>query len=328
MATSQSTATLATATRPSSILELVARSPLVAYFALAFLGAWLIIVPLALTRGEQGLGLLPFAVPGPVAFLLVQLSTFTGPLLAAVLVTAATEGREGLRQLRRRILRWRVGLGWYLVALLAPLAIWLTTFGVALGGAPLAALAQQPGLLLTAFLPYVLLFLFLPSLGEEPGWRGFALPRLQALHGPLLGTLILGALHALWHLPAFFTHLGPLTPATFVTFMVAAVAGTFLYTWVFNHTGGSVLLAMLVHGAGNAASTLMNRLIPADLPLDGWLRALVFDGWVTALGFSLAALLLVAATRGRLGYRPDMAMPTGQATRPTDAPPASAAGRA
>ncbi len=328
MATSQSTTTLAPATRSSSIRELVARSPLVAYFALAFLGAWLILVPMALGRGEQGLGLLPFTVPSPVDFLLVMLSTFTGPLLAAVLVTAATEGREGLRRLRRRILRWRVGLVWYLVALLAPLAIWLVAFGVALRGGPLADLARQPGLLLTAFLPYVLLFFFLPSLGEEPGWRGFALPRLQAHHGPLLGTLILGTLHGLWHLPAFFTHLGPLTPATFVTFMVAAVAGTFLYTWVFNGSGGSVLLAMLLHGASNAASTLMNRLIPEDLPLDGWLRALVHDGWVTTLAFGVAALLLIAATRGRLGYRPDAAMPAGQATRPTDAPLASEHGRA
>ncbi len=328
MAMSQSTTTLAPATRPSSIRELVARSPLVAYFALAFLGAWLIIVPMALSRGEQGLGLLPFTVPSPFDFLLIMLSTFTGPLLAAVLVTAATEGREGLRQLRRRILRWRVGVQWYLVALLAPLAIWLVAFGIALRGGPLADLARQPGLLLTSFLPYVLLFFFLPSLGEEPGWRGFALPRLQAHHGPLLATLILGTLHGLWHLPAFFTHLGPFTPATFMTFMVGAVGGTFLYTWVFNRSGGSVLLAMLLHGASNSASTLMNKLIPAEVVPDGWIGALVNDGWVTALAFGLAALLLVLATRGRLGYRPDVAMPAGRATRPTDAALASEGGRA
>jgi membrane protease YdiL (CAAX protease family) len=307
----------------------VARSPLVAYFALAFLGTWLIVVPMALGRGEYGLGLLPFTVPSGADFLLVQFSAYTGPLLAAVLVTAATEGRDGLRRLRGRILRWRVGVQWYLVALLAPLAIWLAAYSAVLEGTPLAALTRQPALLLTTFLPFVLMGLFLPSLGEEPGWRGFALPRLQERHGPLLGTAILGALHGLWHLPASFTAaIGPFTPTTFATFVLTAVAATFLYTWVFNRTGGSVLLTMLLHGASNAASGLLNRLVPAELPLDGWLRALVNQGWLNVIAFGLVALLLVVATRGRLGYRPDGALPAGRATRPTDAALASDGGRA
>jgi membrane protease YdiL (CAAX protease family) len=222
-----------------------------------------------------------------------------------------------------------VGVQWYLVALLAPLAIWLVAFGIALGGAPLTALGRQPALLLTTFLPFTLMGLFLPSLGEEPGWRGFALPRLQAHHGPLLGTVILGALHGLWHLPAYFTAaLGPFTGEKFASFVLAAVAGTFLYTWVFNRSGGSVLLVMLLHGASNAASGLLNRLIPAEVVPDGWLGALIDGGWITAIGFGLAALLLVVTTRGRLGYRPDVAMPPGPATRPTDVSLAPEGGRA
>ena len=282
----------------------IARHPLAAYVALAFSGTWLLVVPLALARGEYGLGLLPFTVPGGVDFLLVQLSAYTGPLLAAVLVTAAAEGRAGLHLLRRRLARWRVGVVPYLVATFAPLAIWLAAYGAALDGAPLAALAHQPAVLLTTFLPFVLLGLVLPSLGEEPGWRGFALPRLQERHGPVRATVLLGALHGLWHLPAFFTAaLGPFTATKAVTFILTAVAGTFLYTWVFNRTGGSVLLAILLHAASNAASGLMNRLVPAELSLDGWARALVDDGWLNVLAFGLAALLLVLATRGRLGSR-------------------------
>jgi hypothetical protein len=87
----------------------IVRRPLLAYFALAFLGTWLIVVPTALGEGEHGPGLLSFTVPNGADFLLIQCSAYTGPLLAAVLVAAATGGSEEQRPLRRRILRWRVG---------------------------------------------------------------------------------------------------------------------------------------------------------------------------------------------------------------------------
>jgi membrane protease YdiL (CAAX protease family) len=284
---------------------LVARYPLRAYVLLAFAGTWSLLAPLALGRGEHGLGLLPLAIPEGADFLLAQLSAYTGPLLAAVLVTAAAEGRPGLRQLRSRVARWRVGAGWYLVALLAPLVIWFSAYGAALAGQPLVALAAKPSLLLTTFLPFVLIGLLLPSLGEEPGWRGFALPRLQARFGPVVGTLILGTIHAGWHLPMFFTpNLGPFTAATFVSFVLTAVAATFLYTWIVNRTAGSVLLAIVLHASGNATSGLLNRLVPTELPLSGWLRTLDEGGWLAALAFGAVALALVVATRGRLGYRP------------------------
>jgi membrane protease YdiL (CAAX protease family) len=290
----------------SSLAGLIARSPLAAYFILAFAGTWLIAGPLALTSGPYGLNLLPVTVPEGVDFLLVQLSAYTGPLLAAILVTAATEGRAGLRQLRRRIGQWRVGVHWYLIALFGPLLIWLVSYGAVLAGAPLLTLAGQPALLLTTFLPFVLLGLLLPSLGEEPGWRGFALPRLQLRYGPLMGSVILGGLHGLWHLPAFFTAaIGPFTPERAVSFLLTAVAVTLLFTWLFNNTGGSVLLAMLLHAANNAASGLMNRLVPRDLSLGEPLRTLVEGGWLNVVALGLVALLLVAFTRGRLSYPPD-----------------------
>jgi hypothetical protein len=82
------------------------------------------------------------------------------------------------------------------------------------------------------------------------------------------------------------------------------VVVTVLYTWVTNRAGGSVLPAILLHASGNAASGLLNRLVPEELPLDGWARVFVEDGWLAALGFGLVSLALVALTRGRLGYRP------------------------
>jgi hypothetical protein len=89
---------------------------------------------------------------------------------------------------------------------------------------------------------------------EEPGWRGFALPRLQRLHGPLVGGLILGSLWALWHLPGFLVpqKLPPSgTVMDFVRFALALIALAYIIQWVFNNTGGSVFMAILTHATWN-----------------------------------------------------------------------------
>jgi len=280
----------------------LARHPLGAFFGLAFAGAWLPLVPIVLSQGEHGLGILPVVLPDPLLLPLALLATFAGPLVAALVVTAAVDGRAGLRRLGGSMVRWRVGARWYLVAVFAPLTIWLATYSLALTGSPLAALAQQWTLLFTLFFPLVAVGIIFPSVGEEPGWRGFALPRLQARHGPVIGSLILGALHGLWHLPSFFTPFaGPFVPQHFAAFVLTAMFATFLYTWLFNRTGGSVLLAMIMHGASNAASALMSALVVGLVPEVGWMHALEDGGWLNALAFGAAALVLVVATRGRLG---------------------------
>jgi membrane protease YdiL (CAAX protease family) len=144
----------------------------------------------------------------------------------------------------------------------------------------------------------------IPSIGEEPGWRGFALPRLQARYGPVKATLILGLMHGLWHLPALPLLLSPFAPEKVLPFVLTAVAGTFLYTWLFNHTRGSVLLAMLAHASGNAATQWLTALLAQsglavpEAGLAGWLVA---SGWLNTLAYGAAALLLLALTRGRLG---------------------------
>jgi hypothetical protein len=113
--------------------SLLARHPLASYVALAFAGTWLPLLPMVLGQGEHGLGLLPIVLPDPVLLVLGLLATFGGPLPAAFIVTAATEGRPGVRRLVSRMRRWRVGAPWYLVAIVAPLLIWLTTYSLFLG---------------------------------------------------------------------------------------------------------------------------------------------------------------------------------------------------
>jgi membrane protease YdiL (CAAX protease family) len=167
-----------------------------------------------------------------------------GPLAAAVIVIALAEGRAGFRAWGRRLIRWRVGWAWYAVALLLPVLL----VGVA-GLINMALGAAAPGLthltwsgLLTVFAVRLVNPLDGP-LGEEPGFRGYALPVLQASRAPLASAAVLGVLVALWHLPLVV--FGGLSvtglPTTFVI--------TFLYVWLFNRTGGSVLLTLLFHNS-------------------------------------------------------------------------------
>ena len=96
-----------------------------------------------------------------------------------------------------------------------------------------------------------------------------ALPRLQSVHGPLLGTLILGPLWALWHLPLFFTPWNELTAFNVVVFVLATTCLAIMYTWVFNNTKGSVLMAILMHASFNASvAGILAPLFPAPILSD------------------------------------------------------------
>lgn len=275
------------------------RFPLITFFLLAFVGTWLVISPLVF----DSLGWID--IPDALGIIFFILSSLTGPLFAAFYVTGKLEGKEGRKKLWRRMFQMRAGLFWYVAALFTFLLVWLMAYSLLYRGAPLAALIANPALMVTAFLPNVLAGLLIPSLGEEPGWRGFALPRLQKDFGPVFGTLILGILHGIWHLPALFTPLlGPFSWDGFLTFVLTAAAGTFIYTWVFNNTRDSVWIAILLHASSNAASNLVGGLIPEGVELTGWQSALN-DGWLNVIAFGLVAIALVIFTRGRLGYLPE-----------------------
>jgi hypothetical protein len=171
----------------------------------------------------------------------------TGPLLAALIVISITEGRAGLRELGARMIRWRVGWRWYAVALGLPLAVAVAAvaLNVALG-ATVQSLAKLPPL--STFIVVFAVRLINPldgPMGEEPGWRGYALPRLQGSgRSPLVVTVILGLLVVVWHLPLVIV-VHQLPPAG----LLGAFAVTFWFTWLFNHTGGSVLMTLLMHSA-------------------------------------------------------------------------------
>jgi membrane protease YdiL (CAAX protease family) len=295
---------LVTANSPTavSLKQVIIRHPLLAYFVLAFVGTWLATAPLSL--GQDGSGLLAYHLPGWLYLLIYLFSAYTGPLLAAYVVIRAEGGTPAVRAWLRRFGQWRVGLQWYLVALFGLLVVWLVAYSLVYRGAPLLGIVQGGVALWSLFVGNLLIGIIVPGYGEEAGWRGFALPRLQARSGPLIASLVLGTLHGLWHLPVFFTpFLGPFTLAKFTAFLLTALAMTLIYTWMYNNTQGSILLAVLVHAAINATSAMLNAVVPTDIPLQGWLQPAVEDGWLNAFTLGLVALLLVIVTRGTLSYQ-------------------------
>jgi membrane protease YdiL (CAAX protease family) len=173
-----------------------------------------------------------------------------GPFLAALVVLAITRGKTGVVGLLRRMVRWRVGLRWYAVALLLPVAISLTAavFNVLLGAqAPSSVeLGGWTGLFSTFFL--LLLVFGIGGAWEEPGWRGYALPHLQVGRSTLFASLILGVLIVGWHLPLFKVGEIHWSDAVFIMGFVI------VFNWVFNNANGSVLILMLMHTMNNTIS--------------------------------------------------------------------------
>src|SRR5690606_16440723 len=175
---------------------------------------------------------------------------------------ALVDGRAGLRVWAGRLWRWRVGWRWYALALVGgPLALVAGSF-VFNGG-----IVQAPSLAALAFLlPGLMLQMITTGLAEEPGWRDFALPRLQSRFRPLAASFVLGPLWALWHMPLFLTDWGGFPDASWthvVNFAGFCIAFNVVMTWVFNRTNQSLPISMLLHvGMNNTASILLPDMFP------------------------------------------------------------------
>ena len=288
----------------------VRRHGLVTFYALAFGLSWLAWLPYILSQ-DGGLGVLGFSFPkvlGTTSLAGILPGAYLGPLGAAFVVTAVSEGRPGLRRWTGRLFRWGVNWKWYALALLGvPAVIVAGSLAVSPGSA--ASLSLPPAEALLFYVPFLLIQMVTTGLAEEPGWRDFALVRHQRQHGPLLGTLILGVLWGVWHVPLFFTEwgawMGGAAPLAILQFVAFAVALSVAVTWLFNRTNGSLPLAMVAHVSNNTFVSLVLFSMLTDLPE----RAALLGGLI---GFGAVALALVVATRGRLGYRPEprAAIPT------------------
>ena len=223
------------------------RYPVLAFYLVTFASSWLIWIPAT-----------PFLQDPARLSLGVVLAAYVGiytPTLAAILLTGLESGTPGIRALFRRFLLWRAALPWYLFALFGSAATGLIAMALyALGGGTLPPLTPN-------YLAVVFLLVGGP-LAEEMGWRGYALPRLQGRFGALPASILVGALWAVWHLPGFiWPSLLYNVPIPFTWFLLLVVAWSILFTWLYNHTGGSLLLAFLYHLGIDATLSI--------LPLNG-----------------------------------------------------------
>jgi CAAX protease family protein len=287
----------------SSVRQLVARHPVAAFLFICYAVTWAAAVPWFRTRTD----ILPFDLP-----MWGSIGTLLGVALAAFLVVAATDGRAGVRDLAGRSLRWRVGVRWYLVALLGmPIAVLLGATAL-FGSAPLNALADRWQLLFTVVLPVLLLQLALFNLAEEVGWTGFLQARLQDRHGPLKASLIVTAPFALFHLPDLFAQFGLALALVFLPILaVMHLFARVVIMWLYNTTGRSVLLVGLFHATFNATLVGGEEFIPGPAG-----TTLVIATGVIVV----AAVALVVATRGRLAYQKSPAVRPAATARPA-APP-------
>jgi uncharacterized protein len=256
------------------ILRVVRRHPLITFFALAYALSWWPAIFYALD-------LLPQPIAG------------FGPFLAALVVLAITRGKTGVVTLLRRMVQWRVGLRWYAIALLLPVAIAAAAAGLnLLAGAQMPSSVELSGL--TGLLSTFLLLLLVPGIGgawEEPGWRGYALPRLQVGRSALSASLILWPCLVVWHLPLFLV--GEINWSDTVWLFGFVV----IFNWVFNNTGGSVFILMLMHAMNNtiSGSFFGPMFSGVDSVRQGWLY--------TALWCAVAIVVIVVAGPQQLSRR-------------------------
>jgi uncharacterized protein len=257
------------------------RRPLLVFFALAFGISW---GPILFIMAANGFDLSPLQ---PVEGGLLFLAMLLGPSISGVVCTVLLDGRAGLRALGLRMIRWRVGAGWYAVALLTVPATLLVVLAV-------LSIFVDP-----AFAPRFQWWLFglglLAGVFEEIGWTGFSTPRLLAGNSLLVTGLALGLTWALWHLLVDFRYnagaLGAFWPLEFlVTYLLALTPYRLLMTWVYSHTQ-SLAVSILMHASFTGSLLVLVPIVPASLGFY----------WQSAFAVVLWAFVAVVLRKERAG---------------------------
>ena len=235
---------------------------LILFFVLAFVIGWAAFIPIMLYH-------LP-TTPGAFIFLF-------SPALAALITAFLTNGTAGLKDLIGRYFIWKLHAKWYLLAFLLFPIIFLVAGVLSFSGNFSALWTGSPWYFIIASFGFLM---FINS-GEEIGWRGFALARLQSTtRNPRLASLILGIIWGIWHLPLYLDPKQSSFPL--VLFLLFIVGSSLIYGVLFNNTRGSLLLAVILHAGTDIAPRIMQI---GNFTTDSW-------AIITGLTWLLAGILL------------------------------------
>jgi CAAX protease family protein len=272
------------------------RHPVAAFLTISYAaGAVIFATPLL---SSAGIGAIDLELPGATPFVLLAAIALA---VAAFVITALAEGRDGVRDLRRRTFRFRVHPGWYPLALLLLPAVALAAALPFAGVDPLVTLATRPDVLAGTVVAGALVAFLLVNWWEEVAWTGFALHRLQGRIGPVWASVVTTWLQAVVHLPLVFVADGVTVgrvpaeeiPIYLVALFVLPIPVRIVITWLYNVSGHSLPIVGLYH-AGLGVSTgagFLQVLAPGVAPL------------VPYAGFAVLAAVILVTTRGRLGLR-------------------------
>ena len=219
---------------------------LILFFITVFLGSWILWSPsVLLSLGYQV----------PTLFLFIGMFASFVPSIAGLVLTRVKFGKTEMNTMLKSAVNFKFPLKWLLIVLFfQPILIGASYFiAKSLGYAGESVYLNNPVTILFVFLQ---IFFVGGALGEEFGWRGYALPKLQKRFSPLIATLILGLIWGVWHLPLFFISGTVQSFIPFWEFIVQTILLTLVYTWVFNHTKGNLFLMILLHAVGNTASAI------------------------------------------------------------------------
>lgn len=270
--------------------------PLRSFFFMAYAFSWIMLIPFILSQWN----ILPDTKGFQVFFVL---NPFAGPTLSAYIMSRITGGKDAWINIRKRFRRFKAGWIMYGIILIGiPL---MMLFGIIIFPGALASFKGFPPAFPAAYiLSFIAIFFGGGPLGEEIGWRGFALPRMQERYGALRSTLLLGGLWTFWHLPHFLTTAQRGGPGSSLSifyinlpiFFLLVMSITVIMTWVFNRTKESLFIAILLHTSINTFSLVVS-LFPAQVVVSTDLTIMV--------GLSVPAIAILIFTRGKLGYHSD-----------------------
>jgi len=265
-------------------MTLIKQHPFASFVAITLVISWIIWSPLIILGQNIS----------PVARLILIISGGFGPFLSAIIVTVITEGLNGFREWRKRIFKFRVGAKFYIFAFLYPLILAALAYGLYLlmGGTPADFASLPPWYLYLVGLVFVF---FLGGGQEEPGWRGFALPKLLSKYSPFIASIIIGVIWTIWHVPLFFVEGSSQAGLPFVWYLPGVIAVAVVFTLLYLKSCGSVLPAMVLHAGLNAVADWLS--------MDSGI--LPSYAYVTIVGWILVILLIMVYGRTRFFCSPN-----------------------